>query len=70
MEDNSNAILDETTSEFHNIKGQFEEFGNNLYERISGEFQKKLTYEINKASEELFSTIRDETNEILLDSLK
>ena len=30
-------MRDETTNEFENIKNQFEEFGNNIYERITGD---------------------------------
>ena len=50
MEKSSASIFKETTNEFQNLKTQFEDFGNSLYERISVELSDKLVSEISRAS--------------------
>lgn len=37
IDKNSQSIREETTNEFQNIKAQFEDFGNTIYERMSTE---------------------------------
>ena len=43
------SIVQDTTSEFQNLKAQFEEFGNTIYDRLQAEFQDKLTLELTKS---------------------
>jgi hypothetical protein len=45
--------VEETQSEFQNIKAQFEDFGNSVYQRVDQEFQDKITIELSKSLTDL-----------------
>ncbi len=42
-------MIDDTQNEFHNLKLQFEEFGNAIYERVNAEVNERITVELAKS---------------------
>eukprot|EP00347_Sterkiella_histriomuscorum_P007377 403349172 len=68
-EEGLQVMRDETTNEFENIKNQFEEFGNNIYERITGDLLQQIQSQMDKQSQELSLSLREETNSVLMQGL-
>lgn len=65
VDQNSASILEETSNEFQNIKVQFEEFGNTIYERISAEVQEKINFELTKNLTVLQDSINTDFSKLL-----
>lgn len=49
LDQSQTVLAEETSNEFQNIKVQFEDFGNTIYERIQSEVQEKITLELSKS---------------------
>ena len=64
------SIADETQNEFHNIKTQFEDFGNSIYEKISIEVQDKIAFELTKSLTILQDSINSDFTTIINENLK
>lgn len=70
VDQNSQQILEDTTNEFQNIKLQFEEFGNSIYERINSEVDEKITAELSKSLQMLQDSINADFSQLLGESTK
>lgn len=49
MDKTASQLQEDTNNEFQNLKLQFEEFGNSIYEKINQEVQEKIGYELGKS---------------------
>ena len=49
MDITASQLQDDTSNEFQNLKVQFEEFGNTIYEKINQEVQEKIAFELGKS---------------------
>ena len=70
IDQNSSSIVEETQSEFQNIKLQFEEFGNTIYERISSEVQEKIAFELSKSLTVLQDSLNNDFSQLLGEQTK
>lgn len=70
VDQNSAQILEDTTNEFQNIKVQFEEFGNTIYERINSEVAEKITFELSKSLTVLQESLNTDFSSLLSESTK
>ena len=59
------SIVEDTTNEFQNLKTQFEDFGNTIYDRLQNEFQEKLTLELTKSLSELQDSLNTDLTSYL-----
>lgn len=65
VDQNATSIVEETQSEFQNIKAQFEEFGNSVYQRVDQEFQDKITIELSKSLTDLQRSLNNDLAAVL-----
>ena len=70
IDHNSASIVEETQNEFLNVKTQFEEFGNTIYERINSEVQDKITFELTKGLSVLQESLNTDFSKNIINQIK
>ncbi|CDW84164.1 UNKNOWN [Stylonychia lemnae] len=68
-EDEINIVREETQNEFENIKQQFEDFGNSIYDRVTNDLLSQIQQEIKSQSNQLQTSLREEANSIVMAGL-
>ena len=70
VDQSQSQFAKETSNEFQNIKLQFEDFGNTIYERINSEVQEKISHELSKSLLVLQDSINADFSTLLNENLK
>ncbi len=70
IDQKTQIIVNDTSNEFQNIKGQFEEFGNTIYEKMSSEVQDKINMTLAKSLIELQESLNTDLTIFVHDQQK
>ncbi|TNV84181.1 hypothetical protein FGO68_gene12992 [Halteria grandinella] len=70
LDSKTTAIVNDTSLEFHNIKSQFELYGETLYHRLSNEFAQSLEGTLKRFELELASSMRQDSTSILMEGVR